>query len=85
LRWRIFSLGYVSADEMSLLPYQLRHELIEFIRRPLVLQKRWLRQDDFILFDHLLNPDAPAIGFARCSATCQRVPLKLQQMKNELL
>jgi starch phosphorylase len=38
--------------------------------------------EDFIAFDHLLNPDALTIGFARRFATYKRAPLIFQQLEN---
>jgi starch phosphorylase len=73
---------YVSDEEIWALRYQLRRELIEFTRRRLLLQGQSLRQGDFIIFDHLLNPDALTIGFARRFATYKRAPLIFQQMDN---
>jgi starch phosphorylase len=41
-----------------------------------------MTQGDFIRFDHLLNPDALTIGFARRFATYKRAPLIFQQFDN---
>ena len=79
---RISDPDYVSDEEIWALRYQLRRELIEFSRRRLLLQGQSLRQGDFIMFDHLLNPDALTIGFARRFATYKRAPLIFQQMEN---
>ena len=57
-------------------------ELIEFSRRRLLLQGQRLSQGDFITFDHMLNPDALTIGFARRFATYKRAPLIFQQFEN---
>jgi starch phosphorylase len=40
------------------------------------------RAGDYIRFDHLLNPDALTIGFARRFATYKRAPLIFQQFDN---
>jgi starch phosphorylase len=60
----------------------LRRELIEFARRRLLLQNSRATQGDYIRFDHLLNPDALTIGFARRFATYKRAPLIFQQFEN---
>jgi glycogen phosphorylase len=79
---RIADPAYVSDEELWALRYQLRRELIEFSRRRLLLQGQSFRQGDFIIFDHLLNPDALTIGFARRFATYKRAPLIFQQFEN---
>ena len=53
--------------------------VLEFARRRLLLQGHRVTQKDFIAFDHLLNPDALTIGFARRFATYKRAPLVFQQ------
>ncbi len=73
---------FVSDEELWALRYQLRRELIEFARRRLLLQSQRVTQGDFIRFDHLLNPDALTIGFARRFATYKRAPLIFQQFDN---
>ncbi len=73
--------GFISDEEIWALRYKLRRELIEFARRRLLLQGRSLTQGDFIAFDHLLNPDALTIGFARRFATYKRAPLIFQQFE----
>jgi starch phosphorylase len=45
----------------------------------LLIQDRRFSQQDFISFDHLLNPDALTIGFARRFATYKRAPLVFQR------
>ena len=67
--------NFVSDEELWALRYKLRRELIEFARRKLLLQNQRLTQGDYIRFDHLLNPDALTIGFARRFATYKRAPL----------
>ncbi|KAB2661561.1 MAG: alpha-glucan family phosphorylase [Verrucomicrobia bacterium] len=74
--------NFISDEELWALRYQLRRELIEFTRRRLLLQGHRLTQGDFIAFDHLLNPDALTIGFARRFATYKRAPLVFQQFEN---
>jgi starch phosphorylase len=74
--------SFVSDEELWALRYKLRREMIEFIRRRLLLQNQRLTQGDFIRFDHLLNPDALTIGFARRFATYKRAPLIFQQFDN---
>ena len=65
--------SFITDEEIWSLRYRLRRELIEFSRRQLdVLDKKG---NDFISFDHLLNPDALTIGFARRFATYKRAPL----------
>ena len=73
---------FVSDEELWALRYRLRREMIEFIRRRLLLQHQRLGPGDFIRFDHLLNPDALTIGFARRFATYKRAPLIFQQFDN---
>ena len=73
---------FVSDEELWALRYKLRRELIEFARRRLLLQNQRLTQGDYIRFDHLLNPDALTIGFARRFATYKRAPLIFQQFEN---
>jgi starch phosphorylase len=74
--------AFVSDEELWALRYKLRREMIEFIRRRLLLQNQRMTQGDFIRFDHLLNPDALTIGFARRFATYKRAPLIFQQFDN---
>jgi len=71
--------GFVSDEELWALRYKLRRELIEFARRRLLIQGQ-RRAQDFIAFDHLLNPDALTIGFARRFATYKRAPLIFQHL-----
>jgi starch phosphorylase len=73
---------FVTDEELWALRYKLRRELIEFTRRRLLLQHQRVTHGDFIAFDHLLNPDALTIGFARRFATYKRAPLIFQQMEN---
>src|ERR1043166_1219905 len=73
---------FISDVELWALRYRLRRELIEFARRRLLLQGQRLTAGDFIAFDHLLNPDALTIGFARRFATYKRAPLIFQQFEN---
>ncbi|MBI5772920.1 MAG: alpha-glucan family phosphorylase [Verrucomicrobia bacterium] len=79
---RLADPGFISDEELWAMRYRLRRELIEFSRRRLLLQGQTLRQGDFIAFDHLLNPDALTIGFARRFATYKRAPLIFQQFEN---
>jgi glycogen phosphorylase len=74
--------NFITDEELWALRYRLRRELIEFARRRLLIQGRSLSQGDFIAFDHLLNPDALTIGFARRFATYKRAPLIFQQFEN---
>jgi glycogen phosphorylase len=74
--------SFVTDEELWALRYKLRRELIEFARRRLLLQHQRLSAGDFIRFDHLLNPDALTIGFARRFATYKRAPLIFQQFDN---
>jgi starch phosphorylase len=74
--------AFVSDEELWALRYRLRREMIEFVRRRLLLQNQRLGAGDFIRFDHLLNPDALTIGFARRFATYKRAPLIFQQFDN---
>ncbi|MCU0784383.1 MAG: alpha-glucan family phosphorylase [Verrucomicrobia bacterium] len=74
--------NFISDEELWALRYKLRRELIEFSRRRLLLQQHRVSQGDFIAFDHLLNPDALTIGFARRFATYKRAPLIFQQLEN---
>ena len=73
---------FISDEELWALRYKLRRELIEFARRRLLIQGQRLTHGDFIAFDHLLNPDALTIGFARRFATYKRAPLIFQQFDN---
>jgi starch phosphorylase len=70
---------FVSDEEIWSFRYYMRRELIEFARRRLLIQDRRFSQQDFISFDHLLNPDALTIGFARRFATYKRAPLVFQR------
>ena len=74
--------AFVSDEEFWALRYKLRRELIEFARRKLLLQQQRVTPGDFIRYDHLLNPDALTIGFARRFATYKRAPLIFQQFDN---
>ncbi len=73
---------FVSDEEIWALRYKLRRELIEFARRRLLHQSQRVTPGDYIRFDHLLNPDALTIGFARRFATYKRAPLIFQQFEN---
>ena len=73
---------FVTDEELWALRYKLRRELIEFARRRLMLQSQRVTPGDYIRFDHLLNPDALTIGFARRFATYKRAPLIFQQFDN---
>ncbi len=66
---------FVSDEEIWALRYQLRRELIEFARRRLLAQGKSVARDNFVEFDHLLNPNALTIGFARRFATYKRAIL----------
>lgn len=79
---RVADPNFISDEELWALRYRLRRELIEFSRRRLLLQHQRLTQGDFIAFDHLLNPDALTIGFARRFATYKRAPLIFQQLES---
>ena len=79
---RVADPAFISDEELWSLRYRLRRELIEFSRRRLLLQGQRLSQSDFITFDHMLNPDALTIGFARRFATYKRAPLIFQQFEN---
>jgi starch phosphorylase len=74
--------SFITDEEIWAMRYHLRRELIEFARRRLLIQGQRLRQNDFIAFDQLLNPDALTIGFARRFATYKRAPLIFQQFEN---
>ncbi len=68
---------------MGVAAYKLRRELVLNSRgRRLLLQNSRVTQGDFIRYDHLLNPDALTIGFARRFATYKRAPLIFQQFEN---
>jgi glycogen phosphorylase len=73
---------FLSDEELWALRYRLRRELIEFARRRLLHQSQQVTAGDYIRFDHLLNPDALTIGFARRFATYKRAPLIFQQFDN---
>ena len=73
---------FVSDEELWALRFRLRREFIEFARRRLLIQSERLRRTDFIAFDHLLNPDALTIGFARRFATYKRAPLVFQRFED---
>jgi len=73
---------FLSDEELWALRYSLRRELIEFARRRLLQQSHQVTAGDYIRFDHLLNPDALTIGFARRFATYKRAPLIFQQFDN---
>jgi starch phosphorylase len=79
---RLADHDFISDEELWALRAKLRRELIEFARRRLLIQGQRLTHGDFIAFDHLLNPDALTIGFARRFATYKRAPLIFQQLDN---
>jgi len=79
---RMMDPEFLADEELWALRYKLRREMIEFIRRRLLYQNQRLTPGDFIRFDHLLNPDALTIGFARRFATYKRAPLIFQQFDN---
>lgn len=73
---------FISDEELWALRYKLRRELIEYARRRLMEQEHYkVNEQDFITFDHLLNPDALTIGFARRFATYKRAPLIFQRFE----
>ena len=74
--------NFITDEEIWALRYKLRRELIEFARRRLLIQGQRFSQGDFIAFDHLLNPDALTIGFARRFATYKRAPLIFERFEN---
>jgi starch phosphorylase len=76
---KMTDLAFVSDEEIWALRYMLRRELIEYARRRLLYQSQRVTPGDYIRFDHLLNPDALTIGFARRFATYKRAPLIFQQ------
>ena len=78
---RMLDSDFISDEEIWALRYRLRRELLEFTRRRLLLQGHSLTAGDYIAFDHLLNPDALTIGFARRFATYKRAPLVFQQFE----
>jgi starch phosphorylase len=79
---RIMDPEFLSDEELWALRYRLRRELIEFARRRLSRQSYQVTAGDYIRFEHLLNPDALTIGFARRFATYKRAPLIFQQFDN---
>jgi starch phosphorylase len=79
---RLVDPAFISDEELWALRYVLRRELIEFARRRLLIQGQRVSQRDFIAFDHLLNPDALTVGFARRFATYKRAPLIFQQLES---
>jgi starch phosphorylase len=74
--------NFITDEELWSLRYKLRRELIEFARRRLLIQGERFTRNDFIAFDHLLNPDALTIGFARRFATYKRAPLIFQRFED---
>lgn len=74
--------NFITDEEIWSLRYKLRRELIEFARRRLLIQGERFTRNDFIAFDHLLNPDALTIGFARRFATYKRAPLIFQRFED---
>ncbi len=81
---RIADPSFVSDEELWALRFQLRRELIEFTRRRLLLQGERLTRTAFIEYDHLLNPDALTIGFARRFATYKRATVIFKQFDSIL-
>ena len=79
---KMTDVDFVTDEELWALRYKLRRELIEFARRKLLQQNQRVTPGDYIRFDHLLNPDALTIGFARRFATYKRAPLIFQQFDN---
>src|SRR5207237_7865012 len=79
---RVADPNFISDEELWALRYRLRRELIEFARRRLLIQGERFTRGDFIAFDHLLNPDALTIGFARRFATYKRAPLIFEEFEN---
>ena len=77
---RMLDPEFVSDEELWSLRYRLRRALIEFARRKLERQGQRMAQADFIAFDHMLDPDALTIGFARRFATYKRAPLVFQDL-----
>jgi glycogen phosphorylase len=70
---RLLDPEFVSDDELWALRYRLRRSFIEYTRRRFHFQR--LAAGDMSRYDHLLDPDALTIGFARRFATYKRAPL----------
>ncbi|HSW39474.1 MAG TPA: alpha-glucan family phosphorylase [Acidobacteriota bacterium] len=70
---RMLDPDFVTDEEIWALRYRLRRELIEFARHRSVYKR--LPPGDAGTYEHLLNPDALTIGFARRFATYKRAPL----------
>jgi glycogen phosphorylase len=72
---------FISDEELWSFRYHLRRELIEFCRRRLLIQGQRVSQGNYLNFDHMLNPDALTIGFARRFATYKRAPLMFERIE----
>ncbi|KER10487.1 MAG: alpha-glucan phosphorylase [[Candidatus Thermochlorobacteriaceae] bacterium GBChlB] len=68
-------LAGISDAELWALRYQLRREMIEFVRQRLEEQNLRHGWEMGILYPHTLSPDVLTIGFARRFATYKRAPL----------
>lgn len=79
---RMLDPEFISDEELWAFRYKLRRELVEFARRRLLLQGHRISHEDYITFDHLLNPDALTIGFARRFATYKRAPLIFKRFED---
>ncbi len=79
---QVMNPDFFTDEELWALRYRLRREMIEFIRRRLTRQSYQVTAGDYIRFEHLLNPDALTIGFARRFATYKRAPLIFEQFAN---
>jgi glycogen phosphorylase len=68
-------LDNISDEELWALRYNLRRDMIEFVRGRVEAQNRRLGYDSLTAYLNLLSPDTLTIGFARRFATYKRAPL----------
>lgn len=67
--------GIATDEELWAYRYTLRRELVEFSREQLRRKYHHTDEEEILLFDKILSPDALTICFARRFATYKRAPL----------
>jgi starch phosphorylase len=70
---------FISDEELWAFHYNLKREMIEFIRRRL-FQQHQKRYGEYIQFEELLDPDTLTVGFGRRFATYKRPALVFSRL-----
>ncbi|CUS97934.1 alpha-glucan family phosphorylase [Candidatus Kryptobacter tengchongensis] len=67
--------NFITDEEIWAIRYELRRNLIEFVREKFLVQHLKMGLDSRININMILSPDALTIGFSRRFATYKRAPL----------